>query len=164
MRWLILRQSLAKGHRITMVSLVWSNQDPHFFFFQFIYLLIYCRLITLQYCIGFLIHWHESATGVHVFPSWIPLPRPSPSHPSGSSQCTLCHASNLDWRFISHMIIYMFQCHYPKLSHFFPLPQSPKDCSIYLCLFCCLTYRVIVAAAAAAKSLQSCPTLCDPSF
>ena len=23
------------------------------------------------------------------------------------------------------------------------LPQSPKDCSIHLCLFCCLSYRVI---------------------
>ena len=25
-----------------------------------------------------------------------------------------------------------------------PLPQSPKDCSRHLCLFCCLAYRVIV--------------------
>ena len=25
-----------------------------------------------------------------------------------------------------------------------PLPQSPKDCSIHLCLFCCLAYRVII--------------------
>ena len=42
------------------------------------------------------------------------------------------------------MIIYMFQCHSPKSSHPRPLPQSPKDCSIHLCLFCYLTYRVIV--------------------
>ena len=41
------------------------------------------------------------------------------------------------------MIIYMFQCHSPKSSHPLPCPQSPKDCPIHLCLFCCLTYRVI---------------------
>ena len=47
-------------------------------------------------------------------PSWTPLPPPSPSHPSGSSQCTspehLSHASNLGWRSLSHLIIYMFRC------------------------------------------------------
>ena len=46
------------------------------------------RLITLQYCIGFAIYQHESAMGVHVSPSWTPLPPPSLYHPSGSSQCT----------------------------------------------------------------------------
>ena len=115
-------------------------------FFLFFYFL------TLQYCIGFAIYQHESTTGIHVFPNLntcilfsllpphtIPLGRPSAPAPSIQYR-----ASNLDWRLISYMILYMFQCHSPKSSHPLPLPQSPKDCSIHLCLFCCLVYRVIV--------------------
>ena len=65
-------------------------------------------------------------------------------HPNAPALSTLYHASNLDWWFISHMIIYMFQCHSPKSSHPLPLPQSPKDCLIHLYFFCCLTYSVII--------------------
>ena len=72
-------------------------------------------------------------------PCTIPLGRLSAPAPS-----IQYHASNLDWRFTSYMKLYMFQCHSPKSSHPLPLPKSPKDWSIHLCLFCCLAYRVIV--------------------
>ena len=123
-----------------------------FLFFPFLkYKVIYFnwRLITLQYCIGSAIYWHESTMGVHVFPILNPTPNLPPhpiplGHPSAPAPSILYHSSNLDWRFVSHTIIYMLQCHSPKSSHPHPLPQSPKDCSIHLCLFCCLIYRVIV--------------------
>ena len=72
-------------------------------------------------------------------------PHPIPQgHPSAPALSTLSHASNLDGRSVSHMIIYMFQCYSLRSSHPRLLPQSPKDCSIHQCLFCCLVYRVIV--------------------
>ena len=107
--------------------------------------------LTLQYCIGFAIYQHESTTGIHVFPILNPPPSSllsphtiPPGHPSAPAPSIQYHASNLDWQLISYMILYMFHCHSPKSSHPLPLPQSPKDCSIHQCLFCCLVYRVIV--------------------
>ena len=74
-------------------------------------------------------------------------PHPIPQgHPSAPALSTLSHASKLDWRSISHMVIYMFQCYSLKSSHPRLLPQSPTVCSLHLCLFCCLANRVIVGA------------------
>ena len=51
----------------------------------FKYIYFNWRLNTLQYCSGFC---HTLTWILHrCSPSWIPLPPPSPSHPSGSSQC-----------------------------------------------------------------------------
>ena len=51
----------------------------NFFKYKFIY--FNWRLIILQYCIGFAIHQHEFATGIHVFPILNP-PRSSLPVPS----------------------------------------------------------------------------------
>ena len=75
----------------------------------------------------------------HLPPHTIPL-----GHPSAPAPSILYPTLNLDWRFVSFMILYMFQCHSPKSSPPLPLPQSPKDCSVHQCLFCCLVHRVIV--------------------
>ena len=41
----------------------------------------------------------------HLPPQTLPL-----GHPSAPAPSILYPASNLDWQFISHMILYMFQC------------------------------------------------------
>ena len=125
-----------------MFSFFFSCPISHHLFFILLLLLFF----TLQYCIGFAIHQHESATGIHVFP--ILNPPPSPYHPSGSSQCTSpkhpvsCIEPGLAICFLYDIIhvLMPFSQIIPPL----PLRQSPKDCFINLCLFCCLTYRVVV--------------------
>ena len=93
-------------------------------------------------------HWHESAMDLHVFPIPIPASPPSPSHPSGSSQCTrpehLSHASNLGWWSVSPLRVYLFQCCSLRTIHPCLLPQSPKVCSVHLCLFFYFAYEVII--------------------
>ena len=66
--------------------------------------------------------------GVHMFPILNPPvhlpPHTTPlGHPGAPALSILYSASNLDWRFISHMILYMFQCHFPKSS---PRPESKR--------------------------------------
>ena len=94
-------------------------------------------------------HWHESATGVHVSPI-LNSPTTNQPHPilrgcpRALALSALFHDSNLHWSSILHMVIYIFQCYSLLSSHPHLLPQSPKVCSLHLCLFYCLAYRVII--------------------
>ena len=104
------------------------------------------RLITLQYCIGFAIYQHESATGIHVFPilnSPSSLPIPSlwviPVHqPQASS--IMCRTWTGD---LFH--IWYYTCfnailpNHPTLS----LSHRVQKTVLCICVSCCLAYRVM---------------------
>ena len=80
--------------------------------------------------------------------SWIPLPPPSPYHLFGSSQCPSPKhpVSCIKPRLAIHFLYDIIHVSMPfsQIIPPLPLPHSLKVCSIHLCLFCCLTYRVII--------------------
>ena len=124
----------------------------HMFFFYFLkYKFIYFnwRLIALQYCIGFAIHQHESATGVHVFPILNPtLPSPSSYHPSGSSQCTSPEhlVSCIEPGLMIHFTYDIRHVSMPFSQIIPPLPSPTESKRLFYTFvsLLLLTYRVII--------------------
>ena len=128
---------------VTLFFYAWTKSSE--IYLKFYFILFFNFKILYWFC-------HISTWICHRY-TRVPHPEPSsllppctipldcPSAPAPSIQYP---ASNLDWRLVSYMILYMFQYHSPKSSYPLPLPQSTKDCSIHQCLFCCLVYRVIV--------------------
>ena len=140
---------------VNMFSTVYFSNNKHpnhkrfflHFFFKFMYLFLEANCFTILYWFSHTLTWicHGCTCVPHPEPSSHLPPHPIPQGcPSALALRALFHTSNLDWWSISHMVIDMFQCYSLKSSHPRLHPQSPKVCSLYLCLFCCLTYRVII--------------------
>ena len=102
-----------------------------FFFFNFIFLKIY--LFYYYYFYFAILYWFcHTSTCIHHRCTRVPNPEP-PSQlsphtiplgpPSAPAPSILYPTSNLDWWFVSYMILYMFQCHSPNHP---PLP-SPTE-------------------------------------
>ena len=82
-----------------------------FFFLIFIFTLFYFTIL----------YWFcHTLTWIHHGCTWVPKPKPpshlpshiiSLDHPHAPAPNILYPASNIDWRFVSCMIVYMFQCH-----------------------------------------------------
>ena len=68
-------------------------------------------------------------------PSQLPPHIISLDHPCAPTPSILYLVSNIDWRFVSYMIVYMFQCHFPNhpiLSS--PSPSQSKSAFLYICV------------------------------
>ena len=91
-----------------------------FLFFFNVFINLNWRLITLPYCGGFC----HTLTWISHGCTCVPqsrAPPPSPSHPSGLSQCTgfECPVSYIELGLViyfTNMVIYMFQCYSLKSS------------------------------------------------
>ena len=99
---------------------------------SFLVIIIYLFIFnfTLQYCIGFAIHWHESAMGVHEFSILNPLSHHPPyiislGYPSAPAPSILYPVLNLDWWFISYMIHFLHVS--MPFSQIIPPSPSPTE-------------------------------------
>ena len=104
-------------------------QEVWIYFILFLIFIFTLFYFTILYWFCHTLTWiHHGCTCVlkHEPPSHLPPHNISLGHPRAPAPSMLYPASDIDWRFVSYMILYTFQCHSPKSSYSLPLPQSPK--------------------------------------
>ena len=132
-----------RGYKIRLSSLADETGEQTNNYDTIFYLLFCCFIVVV-----FAIHWHESAMDIHVFP--IPIPPPT----SLSTRSLWVFPVHQVWALVSCIqpgLVICFTIDNIHVSMLFSwnisphlLPQSPKVCSVHLCLFFCFAYRVII--------------------
>ena len=122
------------AYKFCQTSISWASFPRHFFFFFFNFTILY------WFC-------HTSTWICHGY-TRVPNPEPlshlpphtiSLGHPSAPAPSILYPASNLDWRFVSYMVLYMFQCHSPKSSTL-SLSHWIQKTVLYICVSFAVSY------------------------
>ena len=107
------------------------------FFLYFYFILLFLNFIFTLFYFTILYWFCHTLTWIRHGCIWAPNPE-SPSHlpphtipldhPRALAPSILYPASNLDWQFVSYMILYMFQCHSPKSS---PSPSPTESKRVF---------------------------------
>ena len=103
-----------------------SFKPAFYFIFLFKFIYFNWRLITLQYCIGFAIHQHESAMGIHVVPILNPFSNLPPctiplGHPTAPAPRILYQT----WIHFLYDIIHV-SMRFSQIIPAFPFPTESK--------------------------------------
>ena len=98
-------------------------------------------------------------------PSWTSIPPPSPSHPSGSSQCTIPEhpVSCIEPGLAIHFTYDNLHVSMPFSQIISPLPSPTESKRLFYTSVSLLLSRIQGYDSVQFSSVaQSCPTLCDP--
>ena len=97
-----------------------------YYFFKYLFLTLFYFTILYWFCHTLTwIHHGCTCNPKHELPSHFPPRIISLDHPRAPAPSILYPASNIDWWFVSYMIVYMFQCHSPKSPS--PSPSESKS-------------------------------------
>ena len=138
---------LASGDRSKKVFLrpvtksilpMFSSRSFFFFLTLFYFTVLYWFCHALTWIHHGCIQAPNPESPSHLAPHIISL-----DHLHAPAPSILYPISNIDWQFVSYMIVYMFQCHSPKSSHL-SLSHRVQKSVLYICVSFAVSYTGLV--------------------